>query len=328
MHGQTRAARSLFPASLRTPDEVSTSLTRVLHSAALALVLVLLVGFPAEIFNKTLEENYDEIRGWLGRRHRRRRRRPLPESAQLALFAVLGALLLCLVDPSAAVDRKTAALALGFVVALPLMMMFFELPIEVYYTRVSGLLSTMKVLPLALAVAAACTLLSREAHFQPGYVYGLFAGYAALRGRRLAGAQEGRGILIGALCALGISLIAWLIWGKSVSHAAAGPHPSFGLLVLDATLSSMFVLGVEGVVFALIPLRFLYGHKLARWNRTLWALLFALGMFGFVHVLLDTKSKEVGLVPLISVIALFVAFGVLSLAFWAYFRYRPHPAAG
>lgn len=320
----------MFPASLRTPDEVPTSIKQVLRSAALVLALMVVVGFPAEIFNKTLEENYDEIRGWLGRHRLRRRRqqRPLPESVQLALFAVLSALLLCLVDPSAALDRKTAALALGFLIALPLMMIFFELPMEAYYTRVSGLLSTLRVLPLALAIAAASALLSREAHFQPGYVYGLFAGYAVLRGRRLARAQEGRGILLGALCALGVSVLAWLVWGQSVSRSAAGPHPSFGLLVLDAALSSMFVVGVEGVVFALIPLRFLYGHKLMRWSRTLWGLLFALGMFGFVHVLLNTKTEQAHVVPLASMIVLFVAFGAVSLAFWAYFRYRRRPAAG
>jgi hypothetical protein len=317
--------RSLFPASLRAPREVPTSLGRVLRSAALAMALVLLVGFPAEIFNKTLEENYDEIRSWFDRRRPGRRAWRIPQSAQVALFAVLSALLLCLVDPSAAPDRKTVALVLGFLVAVPLMMLYFEQPMEAYYTRVSGLLSTLRVLPLALAVAVACALLSRLAHFQPGYVYGLFAGYAALRDRRLASAQEGRGVLIGALWALGVSVLAWLVWGASVSRAAAGPHPSFGLLVLDATLSSMFVLGVEGIVFALIPLHFLYGHKLARWSRTTWAIMFGVGVFGWIHILLDTKTEEAGVAPLASMLILFGAFGAFSVAFWAYFRYRPRP---
>jgi hypothetical protein len=297
----------------------------VLHSAVLAGALVLLVGFPAEIFNKTLEENYDEIRGWFARLRRGSRRR-LSEGTQLALFAVLGALMLCLIDPSAAFDRKTAALVLGFLVAVPLTMLFFELPTELYYTRKSGLLSTLRVLPVALAVAGVCALASRLAHFQPGYVYGLFAGYAALRDRRLATAQEGRGILFGALCTLALSLLAWADWGMSVSKAAAGPHPGFGLLVLDAALSSIFVLGVEGVLFALIPLRFLHGHRLARWSRATWALVFGMGAFGFAHVLLETKAEDAGVAPLAGVLALFVGFGAFSLAFWAYFRYRPRPA--
>ena len=317
-----RLTRSPFPASVRAPSEVDTTLRRLLRSVALTLVLVLLVGFPAEIFNKTLEENYDEIRGWFPRRRAWRAPR-FRGGTHLAVFIVLGSLLLCLVDPTAGIDRKTGALALGFLVALPLTTLFFEFPIEVYYTRVTGLQSRIRVLPLALVVAGACALLSREAHFLPGYVYGLFAGYGAVRGRVLVGAEEGRGVLLGALSTLGVSLLAWMVWGAALARAAARPGAGFGVLVLDAALSAMFVLGVEGVLFALIPLRFLQGQKLASWNRALWAVTFGSAAFCFVHVLLDTNHAQAGTVSLTSVLALFAAFGALSLTFWAYFRYRP-----
>jgi uncharacterized membrane protein YidH (DUF202 family) len=82
----------------------------------------------------------------------------------------------------------------------------------------------------------------------------------------------------------------------------------------------------------LLPLRFLNGAKVVAWSRTAWAALFGLALFGTLHVLLAPGSGYVGSTNRVkvSVVVLYVGFGLASFAFWAYFRFRPEswiPAA-
>ncbi|MEA2588356.1 MAG: hypothetical protein QOH66_1283, partial [Actinomycetota bacterium] len=99
------------------------------------------------------------------------------------------------------------------------------------------------------------------------------------------------------------------------------------VVAADACLAAIFVAGLTTLVFSLIPLRFLEGTKVTRWSRKAWVALFAAGLFAFVHILLQqpssgyvghTQSNQKWVV-----IALFVGFGLFSVAFWAYFRFRP-----
>lgn len=86
--------RPVYPLSVLAPSEVSTGLVAVLQSLALTVLLVLLVGFPAELFNKTLEENYTEIRGWFQRLHALAvPQLRLSPRVQFIGFAVIGVLL-------------------------------------------------------------------------------------------------------------------------------------------------------------------------------------------------------------------------------------------
>jgi hypothetical protein len=51
-----------------------------------------------------------------------------------------------------------------------------------------------------------------------------------------------------------------------------------------------------------------------------------IGAFGFFHILINPASgylSSSARTPLFTIVALFVAFGLLSIAFWAYFRNRP-----
>jgi hypothetical protein len=80
---------------------------RILQSLALAAVLIPFLmpfaGFPADIFNKILEENYDEIRGWFRRLRIVTLR--VPPLGQFAGFAVIAALLTALVDVDLVTSR-------------------------------------------------------------------------------------------------------------------------------------------------------------------------------------------------------------------------------
>jgi hypothetical protein len=173
------------------------------------------------------------------------------------------------------------------------------------------------VYPAALVVALACVLVSRLADFQPGYLYGIVAGFAFTA--QLSRDDEGRSAAFAAVAGLSVSIVAWFAW-IPVRDAADGADPDLVVLILDAFLATMFVGGLQALVFGFVPIRFLPGAKVWAWSKRAWALLFAIGSFGFLHVLLHPEDEYEG--SLTTMIVLFVAFCVASGAFWAYFRYR------
>ena len=226
-------------------------------------------------------------------------------------------------SPEFGLNRSSIALALGFCLSLVIVTVLFRLPaLFVVHLRFHEW-AKLRVLPGTAVVAALCVLLSRLLHFQPGYLYGLIAGLS-LR-HQLAKDTTGRVTWAAGLAILAISVLAW--FGRApLASAAARPHAGFWVILAEACLTTLFVVGLESIVISMIPLRFLEGGKLTAWSRAAWLTVFGLGAYAFVHILLQPTSGYVADTAGASrfvVIALFVGFGVLSIAFWAYFRFRP-----
>jgi hypothetical protein len=245
-------------------------------------------------------------------------------------FFLLGALLYSFLSPSVGFNRRTLTLFLGLLVGLLLVTLLAELPVILLLRKVTDR-GRIRLLAGSLVVGVVCVAVSRLLHFQPGYLYGVVAGAAFQR--ELSKDEAGRSVLVASVVLLVSSVIAWLLW-IPVSHAANHPGRSVWLLVLEAVLAAVFVTGIEATVIGLLPIRFLDGHKLYTWNRILWGFLFLLGAFGMIHLLLRPGSgylNHSSNTPMFTVVALFLAFGVVSVAFWAYFRYRKprgEPEAG
>jgi hypothetical protein len=309
--------------ALPKPDQVDFSLSSLLTSAAVVMGLLVLIAFPGELFNTTLEEHYDEVRGWFGLQPKRLeadtgRSQIVPFIA----FLVVGGLLYSLLNPAFRLDRSTVAASVGLAVAMGIVTLVFDIPSLAYVHRHHGDWGRLVILPGTLLVAAACVALSRAVHFLPGYFYGLIAGITFRR--QIADAVKGRLVAFSALLVLGLSVASWLAM-KPVSAAADRPGASLGLLVLEAILGGIFWCGLDSLVIGLLPLRFLSGSEVRAWSRTAWMVLFVLTQLAFVHILLrpgtgyvaDTRRS-----PTTVVVGLFVAFAVFSVAFWAYFRFR------
>lgn len=321
--GKPRHTRAAFAEALPDPTEVSYDVPVAVRHLFLAGLLVLLIGFPAELFNKTLEENYPEIRSWFRRRRQRSHPPPASHPRQFIAFALVAALLYTALDPDVGANMATFRLLIGLVCAVAITTLVFELPIGFYSRRFCRRACALRTFPGAMALAVAFVVMSRLANFQPGYLYGLIAGYAAFDGSTSEESEEGRGVVLGVLCLLVLSLGAWLAWIPV--NQAAEDGAGFAVLLADAVLVAIFVAGLESLAFGLVPLRFLDGHKLAEWNRGLWVVLHVVAMFGFVHVLLDPRTDRVDMSSDASVVAmlgLFLVFGVLSVSFWGYFRFR------
>lgn len=135
--------------------------------------------------------------------------------------------------------------------------------------------------------------------------------------------HEGRLVAVGYIVILVASLSAWFLWTPVKAAAASGNFP---LVVVSTTLAGGFMGGMCSLVFGLLPLRFLDGEKLLSWQRALWLILFGIGMFLFVHVILNSTAASANAGrSYVGAITFFALFGAASTAFWAYFRFRPEP---
>ncbi len=316
--------RSAFVTSLAEPGQVSTSLARLATSALVALAILALFAFPFELFNSTVEENYDEIRGWF---HRPARAVETVASAgrNVAFFVLtlLTAITVGFLSPDFGLNWNSLVLVAGYSAALLVMSIGFSLPADIAIHRRTGEWGKLEFLPGTLAISIVMVVLSRLMHFQPGYMYGALAGLAF----RSSMSKDTQGRLTTAnwVFALFLSVAAWFL-RIPISHAAAQPHASGWWIGLEACLVLIFLWGVEGLAVAMLPMSFLDGKEVIDWSRATWAVLMFLGLFSTVHVLLSPNSGYVGHTSgqvAIGVIVLFAIFGAISVGLWSYFRYRP-----
>ncbi len=342
---------SSVPGALVTPTEALRNVgARLPQDLLLVALLGLLMVFPAQIFNSTYEENHERIDRQLARLRLRRRAtaavptQPGPPDEQpptagpvlpsrgrrLTVFggcAVAGTLLGGLLDPNFGANTASYALAVG---------VFLALVLAVLVTAFTGRLFRsvthhehdwyLHAIPSALVIAVLCVVVSRVTHFEPGYLYGVLGGavFAGALDRR----SEGRTEVAVALAALAVALVAWVFF-EPVARAADDSNPAFWLLSADSFLSALFIGGVEGLLFGLIPLRFLPGFRIKGWNWMAWGVLTAVVLYVFVHVLLAPEAGYLGRSTAASVtltLVLFGAFAMVSGLFWLYFRWRPKRA--
>lgn len=289
-------------------------------------MFLLLAAFPGQLLNKTIEENYTEISGWFARGGRltQRARDVLSKFWQkrigLGSFVVVSALLYGFLSPRFGPTLESVASLLGIMAGLGIVVAAFELPLRFAYRSRLKDPGRLAVQPLTIFVGIACVVISRITDFQPGYLYGLVVGYVFLKEMPIR--DEGRANAATAVWMLAIALLAWLALPFVEDSLAAQPLLQ---TAFAAGLATIFVGGLEGLLFELVPLRFLRGETVFAWNRALWALLFLAAAFTFVHILLTPTTGYLGSTrtsPLLAAVILFVGFGIVSVAIWAYFKYR------
>lgn len=297
------------------------------QSLLLALLFLLLAAFPSQLLNKTLEANYLEVSGWfarggrIGTRVREALARFWQRRAGVIVFVTLSAVLYGFLSPEFGPTFESVASLIGILVGLAIVITAFEIPLLFFYRRMLNDRGRLKVQPLTIFIGIACVAISRIADFQPGYLYGLVVGYVFSQALPIR--EEGRANALTAVWMLSISLIAWLALPLAESNLSAVPFLS---VAVAAGLATIFVGGLEGLLFELVPLRFLRGETVYAWHRGLWAVLFLAAAFTFAHILLTPATGFLGSTrtsPLLAAVILFVSFGAFSVSFWAYFRFRP-----
>lgn len=340
------AGQSAYAASVPDVRHADFSVPVLVTGLLIAGVGMLLIPFPSQLFEDTFEQNRAEIAGWFAflrpaitiastLRKRlgdldTRRSRSLAFVAFLALAGLLGAAL----DSTFGADVKTVAMVLGTAAATAAVVFAWGSPVNAYVRRRTGEGGQLKVIIGALPVAVFCVLVSRLTKFSPGYLYGLIAGFYF--SRELTKVDAGRTTALAAAVGLVVSTITWLALAPvhgfvAIAEGAGTPGIFLARLVEDFVVG-VVVAGLGSLVFGLVPLRFLPGKTLITWNRLAWSALYGVGLFEFIQILNNpaTHITVEPLPPASTTIGLFLFFGVASVAFWAYFRFRhvPGPRAG
>lgn len=329
-HHHSTADRSTIASSLVVASKAFPANGTMLLDAILALIAMLFLTFPSQIFNRTLDENYAEIKEIVERRApalaravrwSRRYVRVSPLRAFIVVF-VLGSLIGCFNDPSfgftATSGRTLLSVLLAFAIGIGV-----SAGVGLAYRRARGFetRATPHALPAGLAVAVACVLVSRLTHFEPGYLYGLIAGvsFTTVMGAREKGHEAG----LVSLATLAVAVGAWLLWSTFHSTLAA-PNQSFPVLIADTLLASLFVAGIVNTLIGLIPVESMAGHSVFKWHKGAWAALFTVAAFIFFDVMLHpaARAEKTTTTPLVVTLILFALFGAASIAFNRYFAHR------
>ncbi len=243
---------------------------------------------------------------------------------RLAIAIGLTALISSFLSPSIGFTEASLATYVGFLAALVVILVSFEVPAILEHRRVTGELGRLRVLPWALVVAAVFVLVSRFAALQPGYLWGVVLGVVFIRTD--TSADEGREQAAGALWTLIVAVGAWLALGWV--RASAGDDATFFNVAAQTALAAIVVSGLEAVAFGLMPFRFMPGAAIYRWNRLIWAVLFGASLFAFFHILIGPTSgylSDLSAPAWLAALGVFAAFGVFTVLFWAWFRFRPSP---
>ncbi|MGH2463299.1 MAG: FGLLP motif-containing membrane protein [Candidatus Limnocylindria bacterium] len=243
-------------------------------------------------------------------------------AARLVLAVALVALISAFLNPDLSFSLEGLAVYLGFLLAIGIVLISFELPGLIVHRRVAKETGRLRVLPWAIVIAAVFVLVSRLVQLQPGYLYGVVLGVIFLKA--VSQRDEGREAAAGAAWTLLVAVAAW--WGLGWIRELGLPADDLVVIGLETALAAVVVAGLEAVAFGLMPFQFMPGWVIYRWRRPVWAVLFGLSVFAFIHILVGPNSgylSELSISALMAALGVFAIFGAFSILFWAYFRFRP-----
>lgn len=302
--------------SLPRPTEVDLSPGTVAAAVAVSIFGLILIGFPAELFNKTLRENYDRVRSIFAR------------SGSVKAPADLNRQLLALVASSAIAGflaaiqkvnngwsvRSVLTVALAVGLGFLLTTAVYEVAAAISNDRLGMPRRVFRTYPAGLPMVAFFVAVSTIGQLQPAYLYGHLAG-SRLEGRHETGTR-GPAIQTVVSCSslLVFGLLAWAL--RAV--VTASPWTDI--------LAGITVVSLNRLVFSLIPVTFLDGHTVFRYRRGLWAAVYSVAVLAFLLLVILPAARNAPPSAVGSAVLPFVLFLALSVGVWAYFR-RASPSA-
>jgi hypothetical protein len=208
---------STVATALATPREAFRSVARTVLNAVVVSGGVLFITFPAQIFNDTLDENYEELLAmwrrllWrLGGKQRfAKRQKQIPtepsqvlsKKREVVTFAgvlVVGSVIGGYRDSAFGFNLASLASLFGTLVALFVLISTPWMAATVYRRmKHNPTKFVLRAIPAGLAIAVLSVVVSRLTHFEPGYLYGLVCGVAFAH--KLKEAEEGHVVALESL---------------------------------------------------------------------------------------------------------------------------------
>lgn len=307
----------LTPLGLRRPSDAGSPF-ELLLAALTSAGLVLIIAFPSELVNKTVEAHYDHLAMRFEPLRRRlrglRRRGGRPTVAGCTVFLLVCSVIYAEVDPTFRLGVGSLPTLLGLFVGLSVVTWAYETPTAIAVARAGGR-TNLRLYKWALPLAFVCVVVTRIFAVRPPYLAGLIIGFEPVGDDH--DDAEARGLLAGAVLVLAIGLVAWFLW--DVVPPSAGRGDGWGRFVSTA-ISATVIGAVETVVFAFVPLRYLDGRVVWGWSRAAWCAIYGLALFMLVEVIRTPDSGYLEDVPWVHVAVVFGISGLFSLAVWLWGR--------
>ena len=293
-----------------SPDVVSTN-------AGFAILTMVFLFLTAEIFNKTVKENDDDVRAVFGAVTapfawvwNTVGRLALPGAAGPFSILALAAFIYGLAEPNFGLNERSLALFFSFLSVFLVITYVYDGG-QVLMLRSWGFRSTIRVFPVGVLIAVICVGLTRLEGFQPGLVYGFVAGDALLTPALLTREQEGKKAFYPSVVLLLLAAVAYAL--ADPLRSLAEENDTWVASVPEGIAVGLFVAGLQSVFFQMIPLKFMDGHKLLQWNKLAWLGLATVTAFLFWHVFINEGAAAGEAVSAGDSIAAMVLLGVCFL---------------
>jgi hypothetical protein len=312
--------------------DVNTDPGAIASNALLSLIALLVILYGSSIFNSTIKENSDELNLMLGRLlapfgavygfanslfgHSRWQESFLYGVLKPFAFLALMGLIYSLLEPGFGLTRESLVLVASLAAAMFIITYVFEGGQVLAHERWNGLPADLRFYPVPIMIAIASVVLSRIAGINPGFIVGFVASATFLsHNDRLAG----RAVMFSMAALLSVSILAWVL--ISPFRSLSEGNEAWWAAALEASTIAVFVAGIEGILFALMPLEFVEGKKLWTYSRVAWFAAALPATFLFFHVVIGFEDS-VGSEDSMTLLMVGGALVAVSSLIWLFFKLR------
>jgi hypothetical protein len=324
-------------------------------TVVLALVLAILIALPTELLNSAVSANHGRIAGVFRWMFPSRAAAPaaglgaLPQrrSPFVALFRgvsrwwalpvlLLAAAIASFSEPDIGVNWMSLRLVITLFVSFLIVNLggtFLAWTITRKHTGLER--PRLRARPIYLVIIAVTVLSARTTGIDPTLIFGTVL--AIDYGMRLSKSRSAAVTIVGAAYALLLGIGSWLGYSAlarvDVSSFAWSSldaqwsflgykAASFAQVSLGELASVLTVEALSTIPIVLLPLAFLSGAALWTWKRSVWVVVYAIGLaaYSFVLVPLPISWSEIS-EPLVVWIGVFVAYAIFAVAVWALFYF-------
>ena len=327
--------------SIGTPDQFTFDPNVVVTNLFLTILVILLFGLTSAVFNSTIDENRGDIAAFFARLGGRfafigapvgRLDRALKKTGDHNRMATIGRVAIVLglsgliygfLSPDFGLNQQSVFLFIALVIGLGFATYLQEGGTTFLAVRRYRADSSVRLFGAGIIVAIVCVLASRVAGLHPGFVYGFVASSVLLTPIALERRAAANLVILPSVALLVASVLAWMAMGPL--HVAVQQDASWTNVLAETIAAAIFVGGLEGVFYSMIPLTFMDGAVVWQWSRVAWILLFGAATFLFWQLVINQYAAylEAFKQPTILAILLILAvYGTLTTVTWLYFRYR------
>jgi hypothetical protein len=319
-------------------DGVSTDWGVIVTNLLLAIILLITLLTSSAIFNETTTEHRADLQDILARLVAPFQSIigavqglwPSGGAAGTFIERLLGPVLVLGIaagiysfsNPDIGLNDETALLFMSLILSMAILTYLAEGGEALMTHRRFGVPAAVRLYPAALFFAIGFTVLSRAVDFQAPIMFGFIATATVLTAAGMEQRHSATAVLIPSLVLLAISIGAWFLLDPLRD---AVDSTDWWAQLPSVTAALVFVGGIEGLLFVMIPLSFTDGSKLFRWYRPFWLVLFAVPAFFFCWAILNPQAAELDAIlqrRVIFIVSLVAAYATFAFLFWAYFRAR------